>query len=104
VLVFPEGGRSRVGRFDTENFTYGVGRMLQETPTAGVLCVFLRGRGQRAYGDYPQRGETFVVRARRIAPATASAGMRGARDLATQIVRQLSEMENDAFEDRLLDR
>jgi 1-acyl-sn-glycerol-3-phosphate acyltransferase len=104
VLVFPEGGRSRVGRVDTESFSYGVGRMLQETPAARVLCVFLRGRGQAAYSDYPRRDETFVVRFRRIAPATSSQGLRGARDLATQIVRQLSEMENEAFEHRLLDR
>ena len=32
VLIFPEGGRSRVGRVDTENFMYGVGRMMQESP------------------------------------------------------------------------
>ena len=45
VLVFPEGGRSRVGRVDTENFSYGVGRMLQETPAARVLCVYLARPG-----------------------------------------------------------
>jgi len=104
VLVFPEGGRSRVGRVDTENFSYGVGRMLQDTPAARVLCIFVRGRGQKAYSDYPRDGETLVVRFRRMAPATAFAGMRGARDLATQIVGQLREMEREAFEDGLLDR
>ena len=105
VLIFPEGGRSRVGRVDTENFSYGVGRMLQETPAARVLCVFLRGRGQAAFSDYPRPGESLVVRFQRIAPSTSSHGMRGARDLATQIVGRLSEMENEAFEeDGLLDR
>jgi hypothetical protein len=104
VLVFPEGGRSRVGRVDTTNFSYGVGRMLQETPAARVLCIFLRGRGQRAYSDYPRDGETLVVRFCRLSPATASQGMRGARDLATQVVTRLSEMEREALEDGLLDR
>jgi hypothetical protein len=104
VLVFPEGGRSRVGRVDTENFSYGVGRMLQETPGVRVLCVFLRGRGQAAYSDYPRPGETLVVRFRGIEPVTAFQGMRGARDLATQIVRTLSDMENEAFESGVLDR
>jgi 1-acyl-sn-glycerol-3-phosphate acyltransferase len=104
VLVFPEGGRSRVGQVDTENFSYGVGRMLQDTPAVRVLCVFLRGRGQKAFSDYPRPGETFVIRFRQIAPATTATGMRGARDLATQIVGQLSRMESEAFEEELLDR
>jgi 1-acyl-sn-glycerol-3-phosphate acyltransferase len=104
VLVFPEGGRSRVGRVDTENFSYGVGRMLQETPAARVLCVFLRGKTQTAFSDYPRPGETFIVRFRRITPVTPSAGMRGARDLAAQIIGHLSQMENEVFEEGLLDR
>lgn len=104
VLVFPEGGRSRVGRVDAENFSYGVGRMLQDSPSARVLCVFARGRAQGAYSDYPRPGETFFIRLRRIAPSTAAQGMRGARDLATQIVGQLSDMETDYLEHAGLDR
>jgi 1-acyl-sn-glycerol-3-phosphate acyltransferase len=98
VLVFPEGGRTRIGRVDTENFSYGVGRMLQESPGARVLCVFARGVGQQAFSDYPRRGERFIVRLRRIGPATTFQGMRGARDLATQIVTTLREMEIEAFD------
>jgi 1-acyl-sn-glycerol-3-phosphate acyltransferase len=104
VLVFPEGGRSRVGRVDTENFMYGAGRMLQESPAARVLCVFARGIGQRVYSNYPRPGETFVVRMRRVAPTTAFRGMRADRDLATQIVRHLREMEQEYFENPFLDR
>jgi len=104
AMIFPEGGRSRIGRVDTENFTYGVGRILQAVPATRVLCVFARGRGQKAYSNYPARGETFFVRMARIAPATASEGLRGARDLSTQIVRQLSEMEREYFEDATVDR
>ena len=104
VVIFPEGGRSRVGRVDRESVTYGVGQVLQAVPGTRVLCVFLRGRGQEAYSDYPARGETFVVRLKRIAPSTVSAGMRGARDLAMQIVGQLSEMETQYFDDAGVDR
>ena len=104
VVIFPEGGRSRVGRVDRESVTYGVGQLLQAVPGTRVLCVFLRGRGQAAYSDYPARGETFVVRLKRIAPSTVSAGMRGARDLAMQIVGQLSEMETRYFDDVAVDR
>ena len=104
VVVFPEGGRSRVGRVDREGVTYGVGQILQAVPGTRVLCVFLRGRGQEAYSDYPARGETFVVRLKVMAPSTVSMGMRGARDLAIQIVGQLSEMEARYFDDAGVDR
>jgi 1-acyl-sn-glycerol-3-phosphate acyltransferase len=82
VLVFPEGGRSRVGHVDTENFMYGVGRMLQESPNTRVLCVFARGRGQDVYSSFPKRGESFFVRLRptlrpstRLTASTVSAAM-----------------------------
>jgi hypothetical protein len=104
VVIFPEGGRSRVGRVDRASVTYGVGQILQAVPGTRVLCVFLRGRGQAAYSDYPSRGERFVVRLNWMTPSTVSAGMRGARDLAMQIVGQLSDMETQYFEDAGVDR
>ena len=104
VVIFPEGGRSRIGRVDTEDFAYGVGKMLQAVPGTRVLCVFLRGLGQKEYGRYPARGERFFVRLRRMAPQTTFTGMRGDRDLATQIVRTLAEMETEYFEVTGLDR
>jgi hypothetical protein len=104
VVIFPEGGRSRVGRVDRAGVTYGVGQILQAVPGTRVVCVFLRGRGQEAYSDYPARGETFVVRLKVVAPSTVSAGMRGARDLSLQIVGQLSEMEARYFDDACVDR
>lgn len=104
VLVFPEGGRSRVGRVDTENFMYGVGRMLQEAPNARVLCVFARGVGQRVYTNFPRRGESFFIRVKACTPATRFQGLRADRDLATQIIRQLSEMEQEYLEHTVVDR
>jgi 1-acyl-sn-glycerol-3-phosphate acyltransferase len=89
---------------DTENFMYGVGRMLQETPNARVLCVFARGVGQKVYTNYPRRGESFFVRTKVIAPVTRFHGLRADRDLATQIIRQLSEMEQEYFAHAVLDR
>ncbi len=83
---------------------YGVGRMLQETPRARVVCVFARGVGQRVYSNYPKAGETFVVRMKPITPTTTFKGMRADRDLATQIVHHLREMEQEYFEHATLDR
>ena len=60
VLVFPEGGRSRVGRVDTENFMYGVGRMLQETPDARVLCVLRARRRAAGLHQLPAAGRVVL--------------------------------------------
>jgi 1-acyl-sn-glycerol-3-phosphate acyltransferase len=82
VLIFPEGGRSRIGRVDTENFMYGVGRMIQESG-GRVVCVRARRR-PAGLQQHPKTGEAFVVggpscRRRR-------SRMRADRDLAAQIV------------------
>lgn len=104
VVVFPEGGRSRTGRVDPDRVTYGVGRMLQDVPAARVLCVYARGAGQTNYSDYPRPGERFYIKAARLEPVTDLAGLRGARDLARQIVTKLTEMEAEYFDDPLVDR
>src|SRR5215218_5002592 len=39
VLIFPEGGRSRSGRIDVDNATYGPGRIATELPGCKVVCV-----------------------------------------------------------------
>jgi 1-acyl-sn-glycerol-3-phosphate acyltransferase len=98
VVIFPEGGRSRVGRVDMDRITYGAGRLLQDVPGTRVLCVYARGLGQKDYSNYPRRGERFFIRAARLDARTEMTGMRGARDLATQIVKKLSEMEGEYFE------
>jgi 1-acyl-sn-glycerol-3-phosphate acyltransferase len=97
ILIFPEGGRSRVGRVDTENFSYGVGTILQECPDAKVLCVFFRGKQQKDFSNLPHRGDEFHVDLRMLHPHSESPGLRGARDVSTQIVKELAAMESEYF-------
>ena len=97
IMIFPEGGRSRTGRVDKDNAAYGVGTILQETPDARVLCVYLRGRRQDQYSDFPVKGEEFRVELRMLNPHSDHHGLRGARDIATQIVQNLVEMEECHF-------
>jgi 1-acyl-sn-glycerol-3-phosphate acyltransferase len=104
VLIFPEGGRSRVGHVDLERVMYSVGRMLQEAPGTRVLCVFARGVGQHDCSDYPRPGEEFFVRVEACAPTTAFKGLRADRDLAMQIVGRLGQMEQEYFAHTSLDR
>ena len=100
VLMFPESGRSRSGRVDTEATADGVGRLIKEVEGCRVLCVYARGDAQRTWSNLPARGETFTIATRVVEPRTNLRGLRASRDLATQVVRHLVEMERDYFEGR----
>lgn len=93
VLIFPEGGRSRVGRVDVEARTYGVGRILGAVPGCRVLCVHLRGVGQREMGDLPRRGESFRVRLSLYEPSSAARGLRRSVELTREVLEQLARLE-----------
>ena len=96
-MIFPEGHRSRNGRVDTENYAYGVGRILQEVPSAKVLCVYLRGEHQETYGSQPRWGDKFYLDMELIAPASEQKSLRGGRDISSQIIAKLVEMEHKYF-------
>jgi len=100
VLMFPEGGRSRTGRVDTETTADGVGRLLKEVDSCRVLCVYARGDAQATWSNLPARGDTFTVALRVVEPKTGLRGLRGTRDLATQVVQALVELEREHFEPR----
>jgi len=95
VLMFPEGGRSRSGRVAVEAIADGVGRLVKEVEGCRVLCVYARGDAQRTWSNLPARGDTFTILTRLVEPRTGMRGLRASRDLATQVVRQLAEMERD---------
>jgi len=100
VSIFPEGGRSRSGRVDTENFAYGVGQLVLGVPGTRVICAYLRGYDQESYSDFPKKGEVFALDLEILQPESAATGLRGARDVATQIIQTLARMEERHFADR----
>jgi hypothetical protein len=93
VLMFPEGGRSRTGQIDAESVAQGVGRLIQELGDCRVLCVYLRGDAQRSWSNLPARGDSFTIATRLVEPRTSLRGVRASRDLASQVVGHLAEME-----------
>jgi hypothetical protein len=95
MLIFPEGGRSRTGRIDRENYSYGAGRFIEESgDNLRVMCLYLRGDGQSAYSTIPAFGERFTVLVDVFNPQkSALTGLRAQRDYAGQIVGRLAEME-----------
>jgi hypothetical protein len=100
VLMFPESGRSRTGRVDTGATADGVGRLIKDVEGCRVLCVYARGDAQRSWSNLPARGETFTIATRVVEPRTDLRGLRASRDLATQVVQHLADMEREYFEGR----
>lgn len=108
LMIFPEGKRSRTGRVDTEEYAYGVGKVIEDIRDLGaepqVLCLYLRGKNQQTYSTIPQRGEVFYLDFRLVHPHSVNKGMRAHRDISTQIVTTLAEMEQEYYENQTVSR
>lgn len=101
VTVFPEGKRSRTGRFDPDNLAYGVGKMVAGLGgSCRVLCVYIRGDKQDGYSNYPKRGSRFHVATELVHVRTAKAGRDGYAEVVNHIGRTLKGMEDRYFEGR----
>lgn len=98
VMIFPEGGRSRTGRVDKDNFSYGVGRFIKDVGECKVMCVYLRGDRQQQYSMIPAWGDRFHVRMEIFKPVpVAVEGLRAQRGYAAQIIERLARMEEKYF-------
>ncbi len=98
ILIFPEGGRSRTGRINTNGYSYGVGRFVNSMADCKVMCIYLRGDGQENFSDIPRLGERFSVAIEVLTPQkTELSGLRAQRHYADQIVKQLALMEEVYF-------
>lgn len=98
IMIFPEGGRSRTGRVDRENFSYGVGRFIQEVENCRVMCLYLRGDKQHRYSLIPAWGERFYAKMEVLTPVRSTqTGLRAQRGYAQQIVNRIADMEEEYF-------
>ena len=100
ALIFPEGGRSRTGRVESDSAAWGVGRIVGGLPGCRVLCVYMRGDRQETWGAAPARGDTLRFDLAAIEPRSDQRGVRRTRDLTQQIVAQLARMEEAYFAER----
>ncbi len=98
VLIFPEGGRTRIGRVDTGNFSYGIGQLIDSCRECKVMCLFLRGDHQHRYSNLPRWGEKFTMAVDVLEPApTELTGRRAHRHYAAQCIEKLARMEEVHF-------
>ena len=97
LLIFPEGGRSRSGAFDEAAVTYSVGELVLARPGTKILCVYMRGRAQATWSNFPARGDTFDPLVTLLDPPPVEPGRRGARTIAQAIGARLAGMEAQYF-------
>ncbi len=100
ALLFPEAGRSRTGRVEEMAGAWGVGRVVGGLPRCRVLCVYMRGRKQKTWSDFPEKGDTIDAALVCIEPKSDARGVRRSLDLSRQVTRQLAQMEEDYFDAR----
>lgn len=101
VTIFPEGKRSRTGRFELDRLTYGVGKVCAEVTGCRVLCAYVRGDRQESFSSYPARGSRFRVATSVLEPRTELTGREACAELTMQIAREIKRLENQHFADRL---
>lgn len=98
IMIFPEGGRSRTGRVDKDNFSYGVGRFIQDVPDCKIMCMYLRGDKQYSYSLIPAWGDKFYAEIEVLQPLPVEQeGLRAQRLYAAQIIERLAQMEESYF-------
>lgn len=95
LAIFPEGKRSRTGFVDTEDFSYGVGQLLTNCKDARILCIYLRGKKEGGFADFPVKGEEFYFKMEVVSPKSDLKGLRQTRDYSTQIITKLHSMEKE---------
>ena len=97
VTIFPEGRRSRVGRFDVDHITFGVGKIIAGMPKCRVLCMYVRGHNQQGMTGYPPKGARFNILMEVIEPSTDKAGRHAHLDIAQQVAGAIHRLEGQYF-------
>lgn len=99
VLIFPEGERSRTGRFENERLRFGVGKIASSLPEAQVLCLYLRARGQETFSNYPAKRSRFKLKMKLISPSVQDLPSRklASIEIVKEIGATIKTMENEFF-------
>ncbi len=97
LMIFPEGTRSRHGRVNTKEYPYSAGRLFLKVPDVRVMCVYLRGDGQKVHSSIPGFGERFFMAIEECRPETQLKGLRAQRECSAKIIAHLAKMEEAYF-------
>jgi len=99
VLVFPEGRRSKTGRFDDSKLAYGVGKIISEIGECRVLCTYLRcpELGEKARG-LPALGSKYTILTELVHYNKKSWGSHPAAGITRDVADRIKKLETKYFE------
>lgn len=99
ICLFPEGGRSRSGRIEPDQCSYGVGTLMEQTGIRNILVVYIRGKSQENFSFYPKKKEVFKIDVSYEPFHTEFSGKRASKDLTLKIMNRLKQKEDIFFAD-----
>jgi hypothetical protein len=97
VTIFPEGRRSRSGRFEPERLTSGIAHIVAANPHCRVLCLHVRSDRQASYSDFPPRGSVFHVSMQLVEVPAEMPGRTGRRELVARVGETIAALETCFF-------
>lgn len=102
VCIFPEGKRSRTGRFEPTQVTYGASRIISAVGDCRVLCFYIRSNLQDGFSNYPPKGSRFQIQLDVLHPKTQLPGKEGNTEIMSQIGSSIKKMEDNHFRNKEL--
>jgi 1-acyl-sn-glycerol-3-phosphate acyltransferase len=98
VSLFPEGQRSRDGKINPQETSYAAGEILEQLNNPLVICLYMRGKDQSTYSNFPKRGEIFEGSIDFLKPQSHFMGLRAKKDLSLKVINKLKIMEDEFLE------
>lgn len=98
VLIFPEGRRSKTGRFDEGKLAYGVGKVVADLGECRVLCTYLRAPelGDKSKGFFP-RNSNYKILTEMVHYKASDFGEHAAAKIIKDISVRIKVLENQYF-------
>jgi 1-acyl-sn-glycerol-3-phosphate acyltransferase len=98
VLIFPEGRRSKTGRFDDAKLAYGVGKVVEDLGECRVLCTYLRAPelGDKSRGFFP-RGSNYKILTEMVHYKASDFGDHAAAKIIKDISSRIKKLEDQYF-------
>jgi 1-acyl-sn-glycerol-3-phosphate acyltransferase len=99
ISIFPEGGRSRTGNLDIDNYSYSVGQILKRHDKCRIICIYMRedDKDFNGFAKYPRKDADYAFDIDILYPSTELKGSRRVKDLSSQIMNKLKDMEDNFF-------
>jgi 1-acyl-sn-glycerol-3-phosphate acyltransferase len=95
--IFPEGRRSRTGRFDTNHITFGTSKIIMSLGGCNILCTYIRSDKQQGYSNYPAIGSQFRPLLKLIKIEPTKTGRHGYAEVSEIISKEIKALEDQYF-------